>query len=81
MNINIVFDGPPANQSGRFIEVEDENGRSISVGTWRDRGDGTWALVIEQPDMDWNQYATLCPHGSILCAPCGFIPESWRSLP
>lgn len=45
-NINIIFDGPSAAVSGRFIEVEDDDGKSITVGKWVDRGDGTWALVI-----------------------------------
>ena len=31
--IDIVFDGPPSHESGRFVEVEDEAGRSIRVGT------------------------------------------------
>ncbi|AEQ20955.1 hypothetical protein E3_0420 [Rhodococcus phage E3] len=44
--IDIVFDGPPTHESGRFIEVEDETGASISFGEWVDRGDGTWALRI-----------------------------------
>jgi hypothetical protein len=44
--IDVVFDGPPAHQSGRFVEVEDEQGRSISVGEWIERGEGLWALRI-----------------------------------
>lgn len=47
--IDVVFDGPPSHESGRFVEVEDEQGRSISIGTWIDRGDGLWALRIEAP--------------------------------
>lgn len=39
----VVFDGPPGHTSGRFIEVEDENGRSVGVGTWRQEG-SVWAL-------------------------------------
>ena len=42
--INIIFDGPP--ESGRFIEVETDNGESINAGEWIDRGDGMWALRI-----------------------------------
>lgn len=30
--IDVVFDGPPSHESGRFVEVEDAAGRSISVG-------------------------------------------------
>lgn len=46
-NVHIIFDGPPSNESGRFIEVENDSGASIKVGEWKDRGDGTWALVID----------------------------------
>jgi hypothetical protein len=44
--IHVVFDGPPGPVSGRFVEVEDPGGRSISAGTWRKRADGFWELVI-----------------------------------
>lgn len=44
--IDVVFDGPPSHESGRFVEVEDAGQRSISVGEWIDRGDGLWALRI-----------------------------------
>lgn len=43
---DVVFDGPPGHVSGRFIEVEDEYGASISVREWIDRGNGLWALRI-----------------------------------
>lgn len=46
--IHIIFDGPPSHESGRFVEVETPDGRSISVGDWRQRPDGLWALVIER---------------------------------
>ena len=45
--INIVFDGPPGPESGRFVEVEDDEGKSISVGEWYERPDGLWALRIQ----------------------------------
>lgn len=44
--VDIVFDGPPGATPGRFVEVEDMDGKSISVGDWVSRGDGTWALRI-----------------------------------
>lgn len=47
--IDIVFDGPPAPESGRFIEVENEAGASIKVGEWIERPDGYWALRIPRP--------------------------------
>lgn len=32
--MDIVFDGPPSHESGRFVEVEDDQGRSRQVGEW-----------------------------------------------
>ena len=32
--IDIVFDGPPAPESGRFVEVNDHTGASINAGDW-----------------------------------------------
>lgn len=32
--VDIVFDGPPSHEAGRFVEVEDENGASIKAGEW-----------------------------------------------
>ena len=52
--IRIVFDGPPAAVSGRFVEVEDAEGRSISRGKWHERPDGMWELrinaILADPD-------------------------------
>lgn len=44
--IDIVFDGPPAQKSGRFVEVEDSEGKGINFGEWIHRDDGYWALRI-----------------------------------
>jgi len=44
--INIIFDGPPSHESGRFIEVETDDGKSINAGEWIKRTDGLWALRI-----------------------------------
>jgi hypothetical protein len=44
--INIVFDGPPSHESGRFVEVETLNGESINAGEWTKREDGLWSLTI-----------------------------------
>jgi hypothetical protein len=46
--IDIVLDGPPGPNPGRFVEVEDPRGRSIHIGQWIDRGD-SWALRIPMP--------------------------------
>ncbi len=42
--IDIVFDGPPEHIAGRFVEVENQKGASISVGEWIHRKDGYWVL-------------------------------------
>lgn len=44
--INIIFDGAPGSETGRFVEVETDDGKSIDVGEWRERPDGRWALRI-----------------------------------
>ena len=44
--MKIIFDGPPGPESGRFIEVEDDFGRSIDAGSWHEREDGLWELRI-----------------------------------
>jgi hypothetical protein len=43
--LDVVFDGPPSHESGRFIEVE-HNGRSINAGEWIEK-DGLWYLRID----------------------------------
>ena len=52
-HIDIVFDGPP----GRFVEVEDDKGKSIELGTWVKRDDGLWALRIKRQDLEALQDA------------------------
>jgi hypothetical protein len=44
--VDVVFDGPPDHEPPRFVEVEDEWGRSIRVGEWIRRPDEHWALRI-----------------------------------
>lgn len=46
--INIVFDGSPSHVSGRFVEVEDDDGHGLSVGEWIRCPDGMWALRITE---------------------------------
>jgi hypothetical protein len=48
-HIDIVFANPPGPTPGRFVEVEDSQGHSISVGEWVQRPDGKWALRIPDP--------------------------------
>lgn len=49
MHIDIVFDGPPSHEAGRFVEVEDATGASIRLGDWVQRDDGYWVLRILDP--------------------------------
>lgn len=44
--IDIIFDGPPGPDGGRFVEVEDDKGESLAVGHWTQRKDGYWALRL-----------------------------------
>lgn len=46
---DVVFDGPPSHESGRFVEVESPAGTSVRLGEWIDRGDGYWALRFPKP--------------------------------
>jgi hypothetical protein len=46
--INVVFDGPPGPEGGHFVEVEADDGKSLRVGQWIKRADGTWALRITE---------------------------------
>lgn len=48
-HVDIVFDGPPGPESGRFVEVEDASGKSINFGQWVKREDGYWVLRIAAP--------------------------------
>ncbi len=46
--VDIVFDGPPSHEAGRFVETEDAKGSSIKFGEWVHRDDGYWVLRISQ---------------------------------
>ena len=46
-----MFDGPPSNEAGRFVEVEDHTGASVDYGTWVQREDGYWVLRIQRVEM------------------------------
>jgi hypothetical protein len=50
-HVDIVFDGPPGPEAGRFIEVEDANGNSIRFGEWIQRKDDVWVLRITRTDF------------------------------
>ncbi len=48
---HIVFDGPPAPERPRFIELENDAGLSIATGEWRSRPDGLAELVLPAPEL------------------------------
>jgi len=50
--IDIVFDGPPSHEPGRFVEVENSEGVSIKFGEWVRRPDGYWVLRLSGYDLD-----------------------------
>ena len=55
--VDIVFDGPPGPESGRFVEVESPPGRSIRFGEWVERDDGYWVLRFSPPasrEPEWE---------------------------
>lgn len=60
--IDIVFDGPPSRESGRFVEVEDTQGRSFNAGEWIDRGNGLWALRIARSPAQADARGGLTRH-------------------
>ena len=47
--IDVVFDAPPGPDGGRFVEVEDHNGKAISIGEWLESANGLWVLRIPMP--------------------------------
>ena len=50
--MHIIFDGPPGPVTGRFVEVEDDHGKSIRVGEWEQRGE-YWHLILDvDADLD-----------------------------
>ena len=55
--LRIVFDGPPSHESGRFVEAEDESGRSVNCGDWIEMDGGLHALVIDPACVDTARQA------------------------
>ena len=50
--VRMVFDRPPGRDMPTLIEIEDQSGRAINVGQWREREDGYWELVISLRDHE-----------------------------
>lgn len=58
--INIIFDGPPSHESGRFVEVETDDGASINSGEWSEREDGLWSLRITELPAETDAIKICC---------------------
>lgn len=50
--ICVIFDGPPGPESGRFVEVETEEGNGISIGQWVQYPKGLWVLKIGADEIN-----------------------------
>jgi hypothetical protein len=50
--IDIVLADDPDSALMKFVEVEDENGRSVEVGEFFQREDGYWVLLLMPRDME-----------------------------
>jgi type II secretory pathway component PulM len=50
MKIKIIMAQPPGPTS-EFIEIEDEHGHGLKVGTWEEHGE-YWALVIDTQEFE-----------------------------
>lgn len=56
---DIVFDGPPGPECGRFVEVENERGESFGLGKWVERDDGYWVIRFTPRDAAPELYEAL----------------------
>lgn len=50
-SLDIVFDGPLANEGPRFIEIENAAGKSVKAGKWIQRDDGLWVIRLKRSDF------------------------------
>jgi hypothetical protein len=57
--IRIVFDAPPGRDMPTLVAVEDEYGRLITRGQWRERPDGYWELVFRTASVRADPIARL----------------------
>lgn len=76
--IDIVFDGPPGHESGRFVDVENSEGVSILIGEWIERPNGLWALRIPnvEIDLDPTRWCNACGAMRPQDCKCGPIAEN-----
>jgi hypothetical protein len=73
--IDVVFDGPPDHNAGRFVEVEDQHGYSVRAGEWVKRPDGYWALRLTTSafDDDPTRWCNACGARTAAQCKCGPI--------
>ncbi len=76
--LRIVFDGPPGPEAGRFVEVEDTEGRSVNAGEWRERADGLWELSLHAaPQPEQSGLVEALPYQTLFNA----IAAATKSIP
>ena len=70
--IDIVFDGPPGPEAGRFVEVEETlTGRSVAIGEWVNRDDGYWVLrLMAVSDTQRTVNARPVDQSDMVCSTC-----------
>lgn len=55
--INVIFDGHPGPEGPRFVEIEDDHGKSIRIGDWSEHQpegyehEGFWKLRITLAEL------------------------------
>ncbi len=76
--VYIRFDGPPAHESGRFIEVE-RDGASISFGIWFQDGDD-WLLVLPDGAQYLTTGASMSDRSKLLEARLDAALPEWNRL-
>ena len=67
----VILDGPIGHESGRFLEVEDQDGRSVRVGCAEERWVGresTWAVgPFGNPEPRSDRLGALCRIVHLAC--------------
>lgn len=62
-HIDIVFDREPGPVCPGFIEIELDTGRSVMLGRWIKRPDGTHAIRITRADIEHWMDSYVVPAG------------------
>lgn len=81
MGLWIVFDGPPGPESGRFVEVETDTGKSVGPDTtgahWEQRANGLWRLGPFAADIDYTTERDTCREAGahVHLTPPGVVTE------